>query len=71
MLLIFKNGYTSATGTQDIISTPDERRRGARRDKQQSLVDKNTTIESTLKGLGVKWMRTVHTYHVEHDAQPR
>ena len=24
VLLIFKNGYTSATGTQDIISTPDE-----------------------------------------------
>jgi indolepyruvate ferredoxin oxidoreductase alpha subunit len=24
VLLIMKNGYTSATGTQDIISTPDD-----------------------------------------------
>jgi len=65
VLLIFKNGYTSATGTQDIISTPDEAVKARAADKQQSLVDKNTTIESTLKGLGVQWLRTVHTYHVD------
>ncbi|VTU15505.1 indolepyruvate ferredoxin oxidoreductase [Variovorax sp. SRS16] len=65
VLLIFKNGYTSATGTQDIISTPDEDTKAHAVDKQQSLVDKNQTIEATLKGLGVKWLRTVHTYHVE------
>lgn len=64
VLLIFKNGYTSATGTQDIISTPDEFVKERAVDKQQSLVDKNTTIESTLKGLGVQWMRTVHSYDV-------
>ena len=65
VLVIMKNGYTSATGTQDIISTPDEEVKAAAPDKQQSLVDRNTTIESTLKGLGVQWMRTVHTYHVD------
>jgi indolepyruvate ferredoxin oxidoreductase alpha subunit len=64
VLLIMKNGYTSATGTQDIISTPDDDEKTRAPDKQQSLVDRNTTIESTLKGLGVKWMRTVHTYRV-------
>jgi indolepyruvate ferredoxin oxidoreductase alpha subunit len=64
VLLIMKNGYTSATGTQDIISTPDEQMKERAHDKQQSLVDRNTTIESTLKGLGVKWLRTVHTYRV-------
>jgi indolepyruvate ferredoxin oxidoreductase alpha subunit len=64
VLLIVKNGYTSATGTQDIISTPDDDAKLRAVDKQQSLVDRNTTIESTLKGLGVKWMRTVHTYRV-------
>jgi indolepyruvate ferredoxin oxidoreductase alpha subunit len=64
VLLIMKNGYTSATGTQDIISTPDEDEKARAPDRQQSLVDRNTTIESTLKGLGVKWMRTVHTYRV-------
>jgi indolepyruvate ferredoxin oxidoreductase alpha subunit len=64
VLLIMKNGYTSATGTQDIISTPDDDAKAREPDKQQSLVDRNTTIESTLTGLGVKWMRTVHTYRV-------
>ncbi len=65
VLLIFKNGYTSATGTQDIISTPDDEMKERAVDKQQSLVDKNQTIEATLTGLGVKWMRTVTTYDVE------
>jgi len=64
VLLIFKNGYTSATGTQDIISTPDEAIKEAAVDKQQSLVDKNKTIEATLRGLGVQWLRTVHSYDV-------
>ena len=31
VLLIFKNGYTSATGTQEIISTPDDAAQAARR----------------------------------------
>jgi indolepyruvate ferredoxin oxidoreductase alpha subunit len=65
VLLIFKNGYTSATGTQDIISTPDDEAKAAAADPRTSLVDKNTTIERTLGGLGVKWLRTVHTYEVE------
>lgn len=65
VLVIFKNGYTSATGTQELISTPDEDDRIAAQDKQQSLVHRNQTIEKTLAGIGVQWMRTVHTYHVE------
>ena len=65
VLLIFKNGYTSATGTQDIISTPGEAAKDAANDKAQSLAHTDQTIESTLKGLGVQWMRTVHTYEVD------
>ena len=65
VLLIFKNGYTSATGTQEIISTPQEDARFQAGDKAQSLAHTNQTIESTLKGLGVQWLRTVHTYEVE------
>ena len=65
VLLIFKNGYTSATGTQDIISTPGEEAKADVKDKRQSLAHTNQTIESTLKGLGVQWLRTVHTYHVD------
>ena len=65
VLVIFKNGYTAATGTQELISTPDEDDKAAAQDKQQSLVHRNLTIEKTLSGMGVQWMRTVHTYHVE------
>ena len=65
VLVIFKNGYTAATGAQELISTPDEDDKAAAQDKQQSLVHRNFTIEKTLSGMGVQWMRTVHTYHVE------
>jgi indolepyruvate ferredoxin oxidoreductase alpha subunit len=65
VLLIFKNGYTSATGTQDIISTPGDDGADAPAEPAPSRVHLNTTIEKTLQGLGVQWLRTVHTYRVE------
>ena len=67
VLLIMKNGYTSATGTQDILNTPDEEDKAeAQRNASlhQSLAHKNQTIEDTLKGMGVQWMRVVDTYEV-------
>jgi len=64
VLLIFKNGYSSATGTQELISTPREQAKATAADKGRSLVHTDRTIESTLQGMGVKWMRTVHTYEV-------
>ncbi len=65
VLLIFKNGYTSATGTQELISTPTDAAKALATDKGNSLVHTDRTIESTLEGLGVKWMRKVHTYEVD------
>ncbi|MEJ8574890.1 indolepyruvate ferredoxin oxidoreductase subunit alpha [Microbaculum marinum] len=54
VLVIFKNGYTSATGVQDVPSSlPSEHGRG-----------KSLDIESTLKSLGVKWVETVRSYSV-------
>ena len=64
VLLIFKNGYTSATGTQDIISTPSVDAKLGASDKLKSLTASNLTIENTLKGLGLQWLRTVHSYDV-------
>jgi len=64
VLLIMKNGYTSATGTQDILSTPDEEVKQRLEDKQQSVVHRNQTIERTLEGIGVKWLRKVNSYSV-------
>ena len=50
VLMIMKNGYTSATGTQNIPSTP--RARPAQEAQPAS------SIENTLRGLGVKWLRS-------------
>ncbi|HMA09452.1 MAG TPA: indolepyruvate ferredoxin oxidoreductase subunit alpha, partial [Ramlibacter sp.] len=65
VLLIFKNGYSSATGTQNLISTPEHASREMADAGMQSLTHTNTRIETTLQGLGVQWLRTVHTYHVD------
>jgi len=64
VLLIFKNGYTSATGTQDILSTPSNAAKDSAEDKRDSVVHTNQAIENTLKGMGVQWLRTVNTYEV-------
>ena len=97
VLVIMKNGYTSATGAQEVLSSPDKARKLAgdkpvprpsvalaeapaiprsgiaKRLRQQSppasagesATHAETTIEDALKGVGVKWLRTVHTYRVE------
>jgi indolepyruvate ferredoxin oxidoreductase alpha subunit len=62
VLVIMKNGYASATGTQELISSPSEEARDAA--VGQSAVHDDRTIEDTLTGLGVKWLRTVNNYRV-------
>jgi len=64
VLMIFKNGYTSATGTQDILSTPSQQSKDLAADKSTSVVHTNQSIERTLQGMGVQWLRTVTTYEV-------
>ena len=59
ILLIMKNGYTSATGTQNIPSSP----------HQTEYKSMDMGIEKTLTGLGVKWMKTVHNYRVAEMAR--
>jgi indolepyruvate ferredoxin oxidoreductase, alpha subunit len=53
ILVIMKNGYSSATGTQELPSSP-----------QHSEVKEDISIERALQGIGVPWIRTVHNYHV-------
>jgi indolepyruvate ferredoxin oxidoreductase alpha subunit len=62
VLVIMKNGYASATGTQELLSSPPEEARVAA--VGGSAVYADRTIENTLKGLGVKWLRTVYNYRV-------
>ncbi len=54
ILVIMKNGYSSATGTQELPSSPQH---------SASKAD-DMAIERALAGVGVKWVRAVHTYHV-------
>ncbi|MFL6655176.1 MAG: indolepyruvate ferredoxin oxidoreductase, partial [Sulfurifustis sp.] len=62
---VLKNGYSSATGTQNIVSTPLEPTRHTDIEAAtRSQTHTDTTIETTLKGMGVGWLRTVHTYRV-------
>jgi indolepyruvate ferredoxin oxidoreductase alpha subunit len=62
VLFIMKNGYASATGTQELLSSPPEEARMVAVGKSAAGAD--CTIENTLKGLGVKWLRTVNNYDV-------
>jgi indolepyruvate ferredoxin oxidoreductase alpha subunit len=62
VLVIMKNGYASATGTQELLSSPPEDARMVA--VGQSAAGADRTIESTLTGLGVKWLRTVDNYKV-------
>jgi indolepyruvate ferredoxin oxidoreductase alpha subunit len=62
VLIIMKNGYASATGTQELISSPPEEARVQALGSSAAHADR--TIESTLTGLGVKWLRTVNNYDV-------
>ena len=56
VLVIMENGYTSATGTQNIASSP-------------GLTEREGTsisIEKTLRALGVKWLERVDNYRVDN-----
>ncbi|MGP1678525.1 MAG: thiamine pyrophosphate-dependent enzyme [Burkholderiales bacterium] len=62
VLLIMKNGYTSATGTQQLVSSPHEGSGELAQEKSAVFTDRR--IENTLRGAGVKWLRNVYTYRV-------
>jgi indolepyruvate ferredoxin oxidoreductase alpha subunit len=62
VLVIMKNGYASATGTQELLSSPPEDARMVAVGDSAAGADR--TIENTLAGLGVKWLRTVNNYDV-------
>jgi indolepyruvate ferredoxin oxidoreductase alpha subunit len=54
VLIVMQNGYTSATGQQFMPSST------AGRTGEASGMD----VETTLRGMGVKWLRKVRTYSV-------
>ena len=54
ILIIMKNGYSSATGTQELPSSP----------QHSEAKSSGMSMERALKGVGVGWMRTVDNYDV-------
>jgi indolepyruvate ferredoxin oxidoreductase alpha subunit len=62
VLIVMKNGYASATGTQELLSTPPEEVRRVAAGESAAHADR--TIERALEGVGVKWLRTVDNYDV-------
>src|ERR671918_1603735 len=54
IVVIMKNGYSSATGTQELPSSPQHS------DHKASEM----SIERALEGIGVDWIRTVDNYRV-------
>jgi indolepyruvate ferredoxin oxidoreductase alpha subunit len=54
ILVIMKNGYSSATGTQELPSSPQH---------SESKAD-DMAIERALEGVGVGWVKTVDNYRV-------
>jgi indolepyruvate ferredoxin oxidoreductase alpha subunit len=53
ILVIMKNGYSSATGTQELPSSP-----------QHSEHKDDLSMERALEGVGVRWLRKVDNYRV-------
>src|ERR671931_384283 len=54
IVVIMKNGYSSATGTQELPSSPQHSERKAA----------DMSLEKALRGIGVRWIRTVDNYRV-------
>ena len=54
VLIVMKNGYTSATGWQFLPSSP----------KDGDMSNNRMSIEKTIKALGIPWQRKVHTYNI-------
>ena len=54
ILVIMKNGYSSATGTQELPSSPQH--------SESKAAD--MSMERALQGIGVGWMKTVNNYDV-------
>jgi indolepyruvate ferredoxin oxidoreductase, alpha subunit len=64
VLVVMDNGYSSATGLQDIPSSS-SRASGATREASGEGRGKAVPIKQAIKGVGANWVRTVHTYDVK------
>ena len=65
LLIIIDNGYSAATGGQDIPSLVEPNLIATTLDAERPKRDQWQPIEDACRGAGVKWLRTVSTYNIE------
>lgn len=65
LLIVIDNGYSAATGGQDIPSLVEPSLIASTIDAEQPRRDNWQTIEDACRGAGVEWIRTVSTYNIE------
>ena len=66
ILVVINNGYSAATGGQDIPSMVEPNKHVATTiDLDKSPRQEQQPIEDACRGAGVKWIRTVSTYSIE------
>jgi indolepyruvate ferredoxin oxidoreductase alpha subunit len=65
LLIVVDNGYSAATGGQDIPSFVAPSSIAAAIDAAKPVREQNQSIEEACRGAGVKWIRTVSTYRIK------
>ena len=65
LLIVIDNGYSAATGGQDIPSLVEPNLIATTMDTGRPKRETWQTIEDACRGAGVKWIRTVSTYNIE------
>ena len=65
VLIIVNNGYSAATGGQDIPSFIAPNLIASTMDATNSTREQQQSIEQAVKGVGVRWVKTISTYDIE------
>lgn len=65
VLIIINNGYSAATGGQDIPSMMNANLIATTMDVEKLEREQSQSIENACRGTGVKWLRTISTYDIE------
>ena len=64
LLVIIDNGYSAATGRQDIPSLVEPNLIASTIDSEAPKRHDWQSIEDACKGVGVKWIRTISSYNI-------
>lgn len=65
VLIIINNGYSAATGGQDIPSMMNANLIATTLDVEKLEREQSQSIENACRGTGVEWLRTISTYDIE------